>query len=100
MKKTITVDTLDMVKLTNGTHNCVAIFKATISGMIRLTGIKLFHDPVENKWWMKFPVNESNHKKLPFFSFVSHDDYHTLLECAKDGYLSKDDSYEEDAYMG
>lgn len=98
MNKTITVDTLDMVKLKNGSHNCVAIFKATINNCIRITGVKLFNDPKEDKWWMKFPVNESNHKKLPFFSFVSKDDYHTLLECAMNEFQGISD--EEEAYVG
>ena len=93
----LTVDTLDMVKLKDGSHNCVAIFKATIGGLFRITGVKLFNDPITRKWWIKFPVNESNHKKLPFFSFVSHESYRELLECAKMEFLG--DSDEEEAYV-
>ena len=95
--KTIKVDTLDMVKLNNGSHNCVALFKATIDGIFRITGVKLFNDPLTDKWWLKFPVNESNHKKLPFFSFVNPEDYQFLLECAKNEFQGN--SYEEKAYM-
>jgi len=98
MNTTITVDTLDMVRLQNGSHNCVAIFKAVINGCFRLTGVKLFNDPLTEKWWLKFPVNESNHKKLPYFSFVSHDDYHHLLECAIREFQEYSD--EEEAHMG
>jgi len=98
MKKTITVDSLDMVKLENGSHNCVAIFKAKINSCILVTGLKLFRDPLQDKWWMKFPVNESNHKKLPFFSFVAKEDYQYLLECAVNEFLGKSD--EEKAYVG
>jgi hypothetical protein len=98
MNKTITVDTLDMVKLDNGSHNCVAIFKAVINDCIRITGVKLFNDPSTDKWWLKFPVNESNHKKLPFFSFVNRDDYQYLLECAMNEFLGN--SNEEEAHMG
>ena len=86
MKKTITVDSLDMVKLNNGSHNCVAIFKTTINNLIRLTGIKLFNDPLTDKWWIKFPVNMSNTKKLPFMSFVNAEDYQYLLSCAVEKY--------------
>ena len=98
MKKTLIVNSLDMVKLDNGSHNCVAIFKTTLNFCIRLTGIKLFNDPLTDKWWMKFPVNESNKKKLPFVSFVQKDDYQHLLSCAINEY--KRDSDEEKAYVG
>jgi hypothetical protein len=98
MEKTITVDTLDMVKLKNGSHNCVAIFKAVLDDCIRITGVKLFNDPTTDKWWLKFPINESNHKKLPYFSFVNSSDYQYLLECAKNEYQRS--SNEEEAFMG
>lgn len=94
----VKVDTLDMVKLENGSHNCVAIFKATLNGFFRITGVKLFNDTVAEKWWLKFPVNESNRKKLPFFSFVNSEDYQYLLECAKNEFLGNSD--EEEAYVG
>ena len=92
------VDTLDMVKLKDGSHNCVAIFKATLCGLFRITGVKLFNDPTTGKWWLKFPVNESNHKKLPFFSFVDHESYQYLLECAMNEFQG--DSDEKEAYVG
>lgn len=94
----MTVDTLDMVKLKDGSHNCVAIFKATLCGLFRITGVKLFNDPSTGKWWLKFPVNESNHKKLPFFSFVDRESYQYLLECAMNEFQG--DSDEKEAYVG
>ena len=85
--KTITVDKLDMIRISNGSHNCIAVFKAVLNNCIRITGVKLFYDKLTENWWLKFPVNESNRKRLPYFSFVNQDDYHELLNAAIDKYL-------------
>lgn len=84
----LTITKIDILKLEKGIRNCVAMVQLEINECFRVTGIKLFYNPVTATYFLEYPRNPANKQKRCYFYPSNKETTNGFLNAIVNAYLN------------